>query len=131
MPEITKSISEVLRSIKSSITADVELFDFPDLDVGCALSVSKIESAKKTGNYFTVGVSILIECRVSNAINGRDSIVMELSADVFSQVENNTFNCTGKNPENIIAVPYGIDGDFTAWVVSWDQEFYVEYLNVI
>lgn len=130
MSEITKSLSEVLRQIKASLTINAELFDFPKTDIGCAISIAQIKDSKNSGTYFSVNVNLSCECRVSLALDNNDLKAVELAALAFAEIEGNTFNCSAKPPTDLSAVPGGNDERFCHWIVNWDQEFYVERIDL-
>ncbi len=130
MSAITKSLSEVLRKIKAASPVDAELYDFPATDIGCAISVSQIKNSTNTGDYFSVNLNLTCECRVSLSLDNNDLKATELAALVFAEVESNTFSCSGKPPINVSAVPSGNDERFCHWIVNWDQEFYVEKIDL-
>ena len=129
MSGITRSLSEVLRKIKSHLPIGAELFEFPDSDIGCALSITEIKGSKNIGGYFSVKVNISCECRVSLALDSSRLKAVELSALVFERCESSTFGCSGKVPENLIALPDGEDEVFVSLVINWDQELYVERID--
>lgn len=130
MSEITKSLSEVLRKIAETLPFDCEVFYFPKKDIGCNVSVTEINESKNTGCYFTVKVNITCECRVSLTLENAEFKAVELASAVVSECENASFGCTGGVPENLRALPDGVDKNFVNWFVNWDQEFYVERIDL-
>lgn len=130
MSGITKSLSEVLRKIKSHLPVDAELYHFPETDIGCAVSVAQIKDSKNSGGYLSVNLNLTCECRVSLSLDNNDLKATELAALIFAEVESNTFKCSGKPPSDLSAVPSGNDERFCHWIVNWDQEFYVERIDL-
>ena len=127
MSEVTASLSECLRAIQNAMPIHCELYKLDkEKSASISLSFSEIGSAKRTGGYFSVKTSVLAEIQVSIAESDPELKATEIAVAVVELVDKETFGLSAKQAESLQGVPGGTVERFATWLVSWDQEFYVE-----